>query len=67
MGHLEEVNMSWSKHALHSLDITRRLVVCVFKSVVHAVHPDWFTTDVTTELGQILSDHEAFVTGKKTE
>lgn len=53
--HPKEVGMSYSRHFLYALSVTRRLFVCVFACFVHAFFPFMFTHKTSTVV-QTLND-----------
>jgi hypothetical protein len=55
--HPREVGMSYLRHLVYALSVTRRLLVCVLACFVHAFFPFFFThktSSVVQELGDEL-------------
>lgn len=48
--HLRDVNMSYLKHARHSLGLAWLLAVGAAKAVLHALVPAWYPTGTTDTL-----------------
>ena len=56
--HLAENKLSYSFHFRHACTMAFQLFGAAAKLVVHAFYPDWFVTDATDTMRNLLNLHE---------
>lgn len=59
--HLRKHRLTYASHFGHACHIWSRLCIASTKLLVHAVWPDWYETDATSTLQNILQEHDQYI------
>lgn len=59
--HLRKHRLTYACHFGHACHIWSRLCIASTKLLVHAVWPDWYETDATDTLQDILREHDRYL------
>ena len=51
--HLKKTDLSYCAHMKQALGYSRRLQICVVKLLLHAIVPNLYTSDVSSEINNL--------------